>query len=620
MSNMSEVPFREVHFAPRDIDVTRAADGTLFLSPRIALKINEPHLPAYLRRHAARRPDHTWLGQRRPKGGDWERLTFGDALAKANRLTQGLLDLAVPQGKMLGILSANSLEQALMNISAMQAHIPVVPISVAYSLQSKDSAKLKEVAGIVDIGVIFVQDGSVFAPAIAALGLAVPVIAVENVQPGQIAYADLLATEPSDAVEASVAGIDPQDVARIMFTSGSTGTPKGVPHTHHNIVVAAESNLQTNGHSTEGELARLDWTPWNHVFGATGVALALVNGGTLMIDDGRPVPGLFGETIRNLREFPTSSFVTVPSAYGLLIDALEADDELSKVFFSKIDMLGYGAASLPEEYVRRLQALAIKHIGMKISITCGYGATETGPGGAFIYWSTDRTGLIGLPHPGFEMKLVPLNDGRFEVRIRGEGVMRGYHGKPELNATIFDEDGFYKIGDTVRLADPADVMEGLVFAGRLSEEFKLTTGTFVLVGSLRLALLAAISSLVTDVVICGENRANISILAWLNVEAARKLVGDPDATREELNMHPAVISAVARGLASHNRNSPGISTRVERFMLLDEPPSIDDGEITDKGTINQRGVQKRREALVAALFADEAGGTVHSVVAAAEAA
>lgn len=620
MSESTNVPFREVHFAPRDIAVDRRDDGTIILSPRIALTLGEPHLPAYLRRHAKNRPDHTWLGQRRPKGGDWERLTFGDALAKANRLTQGLLDLGLPQGKMLGILSANSLEQAVINIAAMQAHIPVVPISVAYSLQSKDFGKLKEVAGIVDLGIIFVQDGKVFAPAIAALGLSVPVISVENVQPGQIAYADLLATEPTAAVEASVASIDPEQIARIMFTSGSTGTPKGVPHSHRNVVVAAESNLQTNGHSAEGELARLDWTPWNHVFGATGVALALVNGGTLMIDDGRPVPGLFGETIRNLREFPTSSFVTVPSAYGLLIDALEADDDLAKVFFSKIDMLGYGAASLPEEYVRRLQALAIKHIGMKISITCGYGATETGPGGAFIYWSTDRTGLIGLPHPGFEMKLVPLDDGRFEVRIRGEGVMRGYHGKPELNATIFDEDGFYKIGDTVRLADPSDVMEGLVFAGRLSEEFKLTTGTFVLVGTLRLALLGAISSLVTDVVICGENRASISILAWLNIEAARKLVGNPDATREELNAHPAVVRAIAQGLANHNRANPGISTRVENFMLLDEPPSIDDGEITDKGTINQRGVQKRREALVASLFASDAGSGVHSVAAINEAA
>ncbi len=617
MTSQADVPFRAVHFAPRDIAVDRRDDGTIVLSPRMALKLNEPHLPAYLRRHAGKRPDHCWLGQRRPKGADWERLTFGDALAKANRLTQGLLDLRLPAGKMLGILSANSLEQALINISAMQAHIPVVPISVAYSLQSKDFAKLKEVAGIVDIGIIFVQDGKVFEAAIAALNLGVPVIAVDNVQPGQIAYADLLATEPTDAVEASVAAIDPEQVARIMFTSGSTGTPKGVPHSHRNIVVAAESNLQTNGHTTEGELARLDWTPWNHVFGATGVALALVNGGTLMIDDGRPVPALFAETIRNLREFPTSSFVTVPSAYGLLIDALEADDELAAIFFSKLDMLGYGAASLPEEFVRRLQALAIKHIGMKISITCGYGATETGPGGAFIYWSTDRTGLIGLPHPGFEMKLVPLDDGRFEVRIRGEGVMRGYHGKPELNASIFDEEGFYKIGDTVRLADPADVMEGLVFAGRLSEEFKLTTGTFVLVGSLRLALLGAISSLVTDLVICGENRANISILAWLNIEAARKLVGKPDATREELNADPAVIAAIAEGLAGHNRANPGISTRVERFMLLDEPPSIDDGEITDKGSINQRGVQKRRADLVAALFEDKAAANVHSVAAAA---
>ena len=615
MTDVSNVPFREVNFAPRDIDVTKMSDGTIILRPVMEVDLREPHLPAYLRRHSQARPEKPWLSQRRPKGGDWKVVTFGEAQTAVDQLTQALLNLKLEKGKALTILSENSLEHAMMTLAAMQAGVPVAPISVAYSLKSSDFSRLKEIMPVVNPGAVFVQKGGPFQKAIAALNLEnVPVIAYEDVQPGQLPYDSLLETPVTDEVQAAYEAIDPDALARIMFTSGSTGTPKGVPQTHTNIVVSCESNLQTNGDTQEGVFKRLDWTPWNHVMGATSYGLSLIAGGSQRIDDGRPAPGLFKETIRNLSEESYKTFVTVPAAYPMLLDALEADDDLAKVFFEKLEVVGYGGAALPADVVHRLQALAVKYTGCRISIGCGYGATETGPGGAFIYWSTDKTGLIGLPHPGFDLKLVPIDEERYEVRIAGKGVMTSYIGRPDLNVDIFDDDGFYKIGDTVRLADPDDIMEGLAFAGRLSEEFKLTTGTFVLVGALRLKLLAATSPFINDLVICGENRDDLAIMAWLNVEAARKAVGRPDASLADLNADPEIHAQIAEGLRAHNAKNPGLSTSVKRFLLLDEPPSIDHNEVTDKGSINQRGVLSRRSDKVAALYdKNTENGTVVSV-------
>ena len=614
MTDLSSVPFREVNFAPRDLDITRQADGTIILRPVTEVELREPHLPAYLRRHAQARPEKVWLSQRRPKGGNWVGVSFGEAQAAVDQLTQALLNLKIDSGKALAILSENSLEHALMTLAAMQAGIPVAPISVAYSLKSTDFSRLKEIMPLVNPGAIFVQDGGLFQKAIDALGLAnVPVIAYQNVEQGQLTYDEFLQTPVTSDVQSAYDTIDPNAVARIMFTSGSTGTPKGVPQTHTNIIVSCESNLQTNGDVEEGVFARLDWTPWNHVMGATSYGLSLIAGGSQRIDDGRPAPGLFKETVRNLAEESYKTFVTVPAAYPMLLDALEADDDLATVFFKKLEVVGYGGAALPADVVHRLQALAVKYTGCRVSIGCGYGATETGPGGAFIYWSTDKTGLIGLPHPGFDLKLVPIDDERYEVRIAGKGVMTGYIGRPDLNADIFDEDGFYKIGDTVRLADPNDIMEGLSFAGRLSEEFKLTTGTFVLVGALRLKLLAATSPLLSDLVVCGENRDDIAIMAWLNVDAARKSVGRPDTSLADLNADPNIRAQIAEGLKAHNAKHPGLSTSVKRFLLLDEPPSIDHNEVTDKGSINQRGVLSRRSSKVVELY-DKQGSNDHVVV------
>jgi feruloyl-CoA synthase len=330
--------------------------------------------------------------------------------------------------------------------------------------------------------------------------------------------------------------------------------------------------------------------------------LAIVNGGSVFIDDGRPAPKLFGETVRNLKEVNVTCFVTLPAAYNMLVEELEADEEFASHFFANVHTIGYGGAALPGTIVERIQTLAVKNTGYKVPVTCGYGATETGPTGAFIYWPTDITGLIGLPHPGAEMKLVPFGEDRYEVRIRGEAVMDGYHKRPDLNDEIFDEEGFYKIGDTVRLANPDNALEGLVFAGRISEEFKLQNGTFVLVGSLRLALLKAASPLLMEAVICGENQLHLSAMGWLNLDSARNLAGRMDASLAELNQDPKIREAIESSLKQYNAENSSQSRRIQRFVLLDTPPSIDKGEMTDKGSVNQRKAQELRADVVDALF------------------
>lgn len=603
MTNISNAPFRDVDFAPVDVDVSFDDDGIIKLTPNESLTLKFPHIPAYLRYHSEVRPEKVWLSQRAPGGGDWNGVTFAEARAKVDQLTQALLDLRLPEHAKMVVLSNNSIENALIGLAGMQAGVTVAPVSVAYALLATDYAKLKEVVSIVEPDLIFVENGKDYKNALAALGLDCPVIAAIDPQNGQLSFARLAETAITPEVDQAVDSISPDGVAKLMFTSGSTGTPKAVPQTHHALVVAVVSNLHTMGElNTEGELHRLEWAPWSHVMGATGLLLAIVNGGSSFIDDGRPMPGRFNETIRNLKELDVSCFVTLPAAYNLLIEELEADDKFAHQFFTSVRTLGYGGAALPATVVERIQRLSIRHTGYKVPVTCGYGATETGPTGAFIYWATDITGLIGLPHPGVEMKLVPLDADRYEVRLRGEALMSGYYKRPDLNSEIFDEEAYYKIGDTVRLANPDNVLDGLVFAGRISEEFKLQNGTFVLVGSLRLALLKALSPLLMEVVLCGENQAYLGALGWLNLEAARKLTGLPDASLEELNCHPKVRETVASSLARHNEQNSAQSRRIRRFILLDAPPSIDSGEMTDKGSVNQRKCQETRSEFVLNLF------------------
>jgi feruloyl-CoA synthase len=600
-------PFRHIPWPARDIDTQRRADGSILMKSRVQLDPVAPHVPSFVRRWGLEAPDRLFLAQRRGPDRAWSRLTYGQALQQMNALTQALLDLGLPAGP-VAILSGNSLEHALIMLAAMQAHRPAAPVSPSYSLVSQDHVKLRHVFGLIRPAVIFMQDGPPFDKALAALDLTgIQLIHVERPPTGRssLAFADLLHTPVTSAVQASVDAIRPEDTGKLLFTSGSTGMPKAVINTHRTMCANTTMMVQCRPRNPHDPLPTLlDWLPWNHTMGGNALMNPLMaEGGSLYIDDGRPMPGAFDETLRNLREVSPTYFANVPAGYAMLATALEQDEALARSFFRQLQLFAYGGATLPDDLYRRLQALAIRHTGERIVMNTGWGATETGPTATSTYWNTERVGLIGLPYPGVELKLVPAGP-KYEIRLRGPIITPGYHGQPELTARAFDEEGFYKIGDAATFVDPERPEEGLVFAGRVVEDFKLSSGTFVHVGTLRVAAIAAASPAIQDALVAGQDRADIALLAWPNLAACRMLCGKPLASIEEVIAAPEVRETIRKGLLAHNASATGSSLKVSRVLLMSEPPSIDGNELTDKGYINQRAGLDRRAALVEQLYAD----------------
>jgi feruloyl-CoA synthase len=601
--------FRKVNWLARDIDVERRDDGVIVIKSRIPLQDYEPHLAAPLARWAKEAPSRTWLAQRGGPERQWRKLSYAEAKRTVDGLTQGLLDLNL-DGRPVAILSGNSIEHALLTLAAMQARLPAAPVSPAYSLMSHDHLKLKYLFGLVKPGVVMVQDGPAFEKALKALDLdGVTVIHVARPCEGiaSISFADLAATPVTSAVEASIAEITPQTVGKLLFTSGSTGMPKAVINTQAMMCANAAMMMQTRPRGPDAPISTvLDWMPWNHTMGGNALFNPLlIEGGTLYIDDGRPMPGLFDETIRNLREVSPTYYANVPAGYAALAAAMEKDDGLCRSFFKDLGIMAYGGARLPDDLYERMQALAVKTTGERIVFYTGWGSTETAPTSTGTYWNTERVGLIGLPFPGVELKMVPTGD-KYELRLRGVNVMPGYFGQPELTRKAFDEEGFYCIGDAGVFVDPNDPVQGIIFAGRVVEDFKLTTGTFVHVGSLRTDAIAAATPAIHDALVTGQDRDYVGLLAWPNLHACRQLVGNPQAAFEDVVRHPAVIDCVRRGLEAHNEECEGAtSRRIGRAMLMVEPPSIDGHELTDKGYINQRAGLERRAALVERLYAAE---------------
>ncbi|MGJ5176885.1 AMP-binding protein [Bradyrhizobium oligotrophicum] len=599
--------FRKVNWLARDIDVDRRADGVIVIKSRIPLQAYEPHLAAPLARWAKEAPARTWLAQRSGQERQWRKLSYAEAKRTVDGLTQGLLNLKL-DGRPVAILSGNSIEHALMTFAAMQARVPAAPVSPAYSLMSHDHLKLKYLFGLAKPGVVMVQDGPTFEKALKALDLdGVTVVHVARPCDGvpSISFAELAATPATSEVEASIAKITPDTVGKLLFTSGSTGMPKAVINTQEMMCANAAMMMQTRPRGPDAPISTvLDWMPWNHTMGGNALFNPLlIEGGTLYIDDGRPMPGMFDETIKNLREVSPTYYANVPAGYAALAAAMEKDDVLCRSFFKDLGIMAYGGARLPDDLYERMQALAVKTTGERIVFYTGWGSTETAPTSTGTYWNTERVGLIGLPFPGVELKMVPTGD-KYELRLRGINVMPGYFGQPELTRKAFDDEGFYCIGDAGVFVDPNDPVQGIIFAGRVVEDFKLTTGTFVHVGSLRTDAIAAATPAIHDALVAGQDRDYIGLLAWPNLHACRQLVGNPQATFEDVVKHPAVIDCVRRGLQAHNKDCEGASSRrIGRAMLMAEPPSIDGHELTDKGYINQRAGLERRAALVERLYA-----------------
>ncbi len=605
-----QAPFKPIDFLSRDVKVECRGDGSIVLQSNHRLKPYEKHVPAFLAKWAAEAPDRIWLAQRRGPAREWLKVTYAEAKKQVDAITQALLDRGFGPDKPVMILSSNSIEFALLSMAAMQARAPLAPVSPAYSVMSQDHAKLRYVFDLIKPGLVFVQNGEIYARALAALDLdGVLLVHVDKAPPQMqsLPWSELVATKVTDVVAQSIAHIESKTIGKFLFTSGSTGLPKAVINTQEMMCAnLAMGQMARTRKPTDPAPVQLDWLPWNHTMGGNATFQGnLAEGGTTWIDDGKPLPGLFDETLRNLREISPTSFANVPAGYAMLATALEKDEGLAKKFFKNLNSLAYGGATLPSDLYERMEMLAVKHTGYRLPFVTGWGSTETAPTATTVHWASERVGLIGLPFPGVQLKLVPTGEeGRYELRLKSVIVTPGYYKRPDLTAEMFDEEGFYKIGDAGRFVDPADPSWGLIFDGRVVEDFKLTSGTFVLVGTLRTTAIAAASPVLQDAVICGQDREYVGLLGFPNLAACRQLVDDSEVALSsgELLAHPAVIATVRDGLARMNAACKGSSMRVRRAILMEEPASVDGHEITDKGYINQRATLERRKALVERLY------------------
>jgi len=583
-------------FASPDIDMERRPDGAIMLRSRRELGEWEPSITAVLRARAAEHPDRP-LAAQRDADDRWTTLSYGEAERSADALAQAFVELGLGPDRPVMVLSGNSLEHLLVSLGAYAAGVPVMPLSVAYSLMSADHARIKAIAEVNEPGLVFADDAETFVAALDAVAPQIPntVVARGN-RDGAMRLDDLLRSTGRDG---ELPDPSPNSTAKLLFTSGSTGIPKGVINTHR-MLCSNQAMLKANWPFLSDEPPVLvDWLPWSHTFGGNhNLNLALFNGGTIYIDDGRPVPPLFPRTLAALRDVPPTLYFNVPAGYALLAPALENDAELAERFFSRLRFMFYAAAALPDAIAVRVRALAAAHADHDVPLTSSWGTTETSPAATTAHFHNPPTGCIGVPYPGTTVKLAPTA-GKLEIRVSGPNITPGYYRHPELTAATFDDDGFYRSGDAVKLIDEHDPNKGLLFDGRIAENFKLVTGTWVAVGTLRTRLLSS-AGVLADAVICGHDTEFVSALAWVNqAEARKRFGGEADIPLDDLRLRDHLADA----LADLNEGA-GSASRIERLLLLATPPSLDAGEITDKGYLNQHACLECRATDVARLYAN----------------
>jgi feruloyl-CoA synthase len=581
-SSPNPAPFRDARYAPRALEVDRRGEALILRNP-MPYSDAVQTVTAPLARWAVEAPDRVWLAEREGEG--WRTVTFSDAKTKIEALAGGLKALGLGPDKPLLILARNTIDHALIGYAAMSLGAPISPVSPQYGLAGAELSRLAFAVERLRPAAVSADDAAAFAGALAAPFLTgLPVVASLNPRADDIPFADLLGAPPVAPV------CRPGDVAKLLLTSGSTGKPKAVICTHANIALNAAQIEACYADPDPPVL--VNSAPWSHSLGANAILhMVLHRGGTLYIDAGQPTPARFSETIRNLREVSPTYHNMVPAGWGLLVGELERDEALARKFFETVRVLQYGGASMAQSILDRVQAVAVRTIGERVTFAAGYGATETGPTACNIHWLNARSGMVGLPTPGTSVKLVPAGD-KFEIRVKGPQVSPGYLDQPEATAEAFDEDGFYRLGDAARLADPDDPAAGLVFDGRLVENFKLASGTFVAAGALRVAAVSAIGGVVSDALVCGEGRDGVGLMLFVDPTAAARL-GDVEAVR----------AAIVEGLARMNASAKG-GGKVARALILDGPPDAASGELTDKGYINQALARDRRPRELERLFAE----------------
>ena len=596
--------FAPLDFAPPEVEVVELPDGGMIVRSAQKLGACDAKMGDYLIDWAALAPKRTFLAERDGQGG-WRNLSYADALDSVERLAQALIDRGIGPGRTLMIVSDNSIDNALLQLAAQHIGAPAVPVSPAYSLMSKDHAKLRAIHDQIQPSLVFADDGARFAGALEAIGIGSDRLVTSIPQSDATTIGQMLKTTKTEAVDLAFAGVGPDSIAKILFTSGSTGEPKGVINTQRMLVSNQQMIAQLWHFLADKPPVIVDWLPWNHTFGGNhNFNMILRHGGTLYIDDGKPVPALIGKTVANLREVSPTLYFNVPIGFSSLLDHLETDADLRANFFRQLDAVFYAGAALPQNLWERMENVSIGERGVRVPMISAWGATETAPMVTTVHFPIERAGVIGLPGPGVSLKMVPAGD-KLELRVKGPNVTPGYWQRPDLTEAAFDADGFYKIGDAGRIACDDDPASGIVFDGRTAEDFKLSTGTWVFVGALRITLIAACAPAIQDAVPVGENHDQVGLLIFPNIAGCRSLSSlDEDAPIEELLADSAVRDHVRNTLDRHNRDNPGSSTRVGRALLMAQPPSIDANEITDKGYINQRAVAQRRADLVAQVLAE----------------
>ena len=596
------------------MDLTLFGDAAALAPPRVVredlpdggfiLRSPEPLQPfvrcigEWLEHWAQTTPNAVFLAERDATGG-WRQLTYRQTRDAVGRLAQAQLDLNLPADKPVVILSDNSVDHALLILATMHLGRVACTVSSAYCRLTKDFEKIHAILDALDPGLVYAVDPGVYGPPVRAWGRAVPVVFSQNAAAfeGARSFAALLDREESPAVMAAFAAIRPEWPAKYLLTSGSTGVPKVVVNSHRMLCANQQQIAQAWPFLTRHQLRLLDWLPWSHTFGGNhNFHMVLAHGGSLWVDEGRPVPGLIEKTVANLRDVRPNFHFNVPRGFDMLLPYLEADEQLARDVIENLEGVFYAGAALPQSLWTRLEAVVAKVRNRPLWFTSSWGATETAPAVTSVHWRIDRAGCIGLPLPGVELKLLP-NGGKLEIRVRGPNIFSEYRHAPEVTAQAFDADGFYCIGDAAKLLDETRPERGILFDGRVAEDFKLMSGTWVSVGTLRVRAVSALAPHVADVVVTGHGREEIGLLVFPTPQA-RAL------PRAELEAH------LRAGLHALQAEGGGSSQTPTRALILDEPPSVDAGEITDKGYINQRAVLARRAGQVLALYAPVASEQV----------
>jgi feruloyl-CoA synthase len=605
---------RSVHLRTSGATMERRADGAVIIRPDEKLEAYPRVLTERLIEWAEKAPDRT-LSAKRMHGGAWRHLTYREALAKVRGLGQAFLDRKLSAERPIAILSDNDLEHLLLMFAGQHVGVPTASIAPAYSLISTDFAKLRHVMKILRPGLVFVSNAEQYRRAIeAAIDPSIEVVSAENPVrvPGLTPFDELAATPATSAVDAAHAAIRRDDVAKFLFSSGSTGLPKAVINTHRMICSNQQMILQGFRFLGEAPPVVLDWMPWNHTAGGNhNTGMTVYNGGTLFIDDGRPTTSGVAETVRNLREIAPTVYFNMPRGYDLLLGYFRDDAALRRNFFSRLKFMFYAGAALSQPLWDGYRKLMLETCGERVLMATGLGATETSPMALQCTWDSEKAGAIGIPMPGVEAKVVADGD-KLEIRVKGPNVTPGYWRDLELTRKAFDEEGYYKFGDAVRFVDESDINKGLLFDGRLAEDFKLSSGTFVNVGPLRSRIIHWFAPYVVDAVITGHDRNFLGMMIVPNLETCRGLARDlpQKAAPREVLSHPAVREKFAALLATFAAQATGNSNRLERLVLLEEPPSLDAGEITDKGSLNQRVIIDRRSELVEQIHSDQPPASV----------